>query len=146
MPIFIPPLRERKEDIPKLIEHFLEKFGLKCHKHIKGITREARDSLLKYHYPGNIRELENIIERAVVLTRHDVIDEDDLPIQMRPNPLEELPTDKSHSVSQLANAERRLILKALENNEWVQTKAAEQLGISERVLRYKMKKHDIQRK
>ena len=145
VPIFIPPLRERKEDIPKLIEHFLEKFGLKCHKPIKGLTREARDGLLKYNYPGNIRELENIIERAVVLTRHDVIDEDDLPIQMRPAPAEEMPIEKDHSGNQLEITERKLIMRALENNEWVQTRAAEELGISERVLRYKMKKHHIRR-
>jgi DNA-binding NtrC family response regulator len=145
VPILIPPLRERKEDIPKLIEHFLEKFGLKCHKPIKGLTREARDGLLKYNYPGNIRELENIIERAVVLTRHEVIDEDDLPIQMRPAPAEEMPIGKDHSGNQLEITERRLVMRALENNEWVQTRAAEELGISERVLRYKMKKHHIRR-
>ena len=145
VPILIPPLRERKADIPKLIEHFLEKFGLKCHKPIKGLTREARDILLKYNYPGNIRELENIIERAVVLTRHQVIDEDDLPIQMRPSPAEEISIDKNHSGNQLEITERKLLMKALENNEWVQTRAAEELGISERVLRYKMKKHDIRR-
>ncbi|MGA1791177.1 MAG: sigma-54-dependent transcriptional regulator [bacterium] len=145
VPILIPPLRERKEDIPKLIEHFLEKFGLKCHKPIKGLTREARDSLLKYNYPGNIRELENIIERAVVLTRHEVIDEDDLPIQMRPAPAEEIPIAKNQSGNQLKITERKLLMRALENNEWVQTRAAEELGISERVLRYKMKKHHIHR-
>ena len=146
VPILIPPLRERKEDIPKLIEHFLGKFGLKCHKTIKGLTREARDSLLKYNYPGNIRELENIIERAVVLTRHQVIDEDDLPIQMRPAPAEEIPIGKDLSGNQLEITERRLVMRALENNEWVQTRAAEELGISERVLRYKMKKHHIRRR
>ena len=146
VPILIPPLRERKEDIPKLIEHFLGKFGLKCHKTIKGLTREARDSLLKYNYPGNIRELENIIERAVVLTRHQVIDEDDLPIQMRPAPAEEIPIGKDLSGNQLEITERRLVVRALENNEWVQTRAAEELGISERVLRYKMKKHHIRRR
>ena len=146
VPILIPPLRERKEDIPKLIEHFLGKFGLKCHKTIKGLTREARDSLLKYNYPGNIRELENIIERAVVLTRHQVIDEDDLPIQMRPAPAEEIPIGKDLSGNQLEITERRLVMRALENNEWVQTRAAEELGISERVLRYKMKKHHIHRR
>ena len=146
VPILIPPLRERKEDIPKLIEHFLGKFGLKCHKTIKGLTREARDSLLKYNYPGNIRELENIIERAVVLTRHQVIDEDDLPIQMRPAPAEEIPIGKDLSGNQLEITERRLVVRALENNEWVQTRAAEELGISERVLRYKMKKHHIHRR
>jgi len=146
VPIVIPPLRERKVDIPKLIDHFLEKFSVKCHKSIKGMTREARDILLKYHYPGNIRELENIMERAVVLTRPDVIDEDDLPIQMRSTLVKETTAGTSHTRGRLAASERQLIVEALENNGWIQTRAAEELGISERVLRYRMKKHRIQRK
>jgi two-component system NtrC family response regulator len=145
VPIFIPPLRERKEDIPKLVEHFLEKFSLKCHKQIRGITREARDILLKYNYPGNIRELENIIERAVVLTRHEVIDEEDLPIQIKRTSKEERTIESGLLGSQMAASEQALIIKALENNAWIQTRAAKELGISERVLRYKMKKHKIKR-
>jgi two-component system NtrC family response regulator len=145
VPIVIPPLRDRKEDIPKLVDHFLEKFNLKCHKQIKGITREARDILLKYNYPGNIRELENIIERALVLTRHEVIDEDDLPIQIKTTPKAERQIETGDFGNQLAASERLMLLKALENNAWIQTRAAKELGISERVLRYKMKKHKIQR-
>ncbi|MGA1797051.1 MAG: sigma-54-dependent transcriptional regulator [bacterium] len=145
VPIVIPPLRERKEDIPRLIEHFLKQFSLKCHKQIKGITREARDMLIKYDYPGNIRELENIIERAVVLTRHEVIDVEDLPMQMKQRPQEVVEPQTGLLGSQLSNSERSMILKALENHRWVQTRAAEELGISERVLRYKMKKHHIRR-
>jgi len=145
VPILIPPLRQRREDIPKLIEHFLEKFNLKCHKQVKGLTREARDMLMKYSYPGNIRELENIIERAVVLTRYEVIDVDDLPLQIAKHPAEEAILDSTPLGRQLAGREKDLILKALKNNSWIQTRAAEELGISERVLRYRMKKYNIHR-
>jgi DNA-binding NtrC family response regulator len=77
--IMLPPLRERREDLPPLIEHFLRAFAGKNGKSVRGLTREARDTLLRYDYPGNIRELENLIERAVVLTRDDVIGVEDLP-------------------------------------------------------------------
>lgn len=143
--ISIPPLRQRREDIPKLIEYFFEKFNLKCHKQVKGITREARDLLLKYNYPGNIRELENLIERAVVLTRHDVIDVEDLPVQVRKTQAEGAVSESDPLGKQLAITERSMIIRALENNAWVQTRAAEKLGMSERVLRYRMKKYNIRR-
>ena len=77
--MYIPPLRERKEDMPVLIDHFLKRFAVENGKNIRGITSEARDLLLKYDYPGNVRELENIIERAVVISRDSVISVDDLP-------------------------------------------------------------------
>jgi transcriptional regulator with PAS, ATPase and Fis domain len=66
----IPPLRERKDDVPLLIDHFLRHFAEENSKKVTGITSEARDLLLKYDYPGNVRELENIIERAVVISRN----------------------------------------------------------------------------
>jgi transcriptional regulator with GAF, ATPase, and Fis domain len=145
VPIVIPPLRERKEDIPELIEYFLEKFNVKCHKNIKGLTREARDFLLKYNYPGNIRELENIIERAVVLTRDEVIDTDDLPIQIKKMPAEDPTPVAGPMEKQLEMREMAMILESLKKNGWVQTRAAEELGMSERVLRYRMKKYNIHR-
>jgi DNA-binding NtrC family response regulator len=77
--ILLPPLRERRSDLPLLIDHFLRRFAEKNGKKIGGITAEARDILLRYDYPGNVRELENIVERAVVLTRDDVIGSGDLP-------------------------------------------------------------------
>ena len=75
----IPPLRERKEDIPPLIDHFLKRYAEENGKEIEGLSREAQDVLLKYDYPGNVRELENIIERAVVIAREPVITVEDLP-------------------------------------------------------------------
>lgn len=78
--ILLPPLRERRQDLPAFMDHFLRVFAEKNGKTIRGFTREAREVLLRYDYPGNVRELENLIERAVVLTRDDVIDRGDLPL------------------------------------------------------------------
>ncbi|MEK7879476.1 MAG: sigma-54 dependent transcriptional regulator, partial [candidate division NC10 bacterium] len=76
--VTLPPLRERREDLPLFIEHFLRRFAEKNGKVIRGLTRDAREALLRYDYPGNVREMENLIERAVVLTRDEVIGPEDL--------------------------------------------------------------------
>ena len=79
----IPPLRDRKEDIPGLLDHFIKKYGTENRKEVSGLTAEARDLLMRYAYPGNVRELENIVERAVVLSKGGVITGADLPIHVR---------------------------------------------------------------
>jgi len=139
--IMLPPLRERREDLPPLIEHFLRAFAGKNGKSVRGLTREAREALLRYDYPGNIRELENLIERAVVLTRDDVIGVEDLPLTL------ETPASGSGNEAGLIAAveglERRMIREALAEADGTQTRAAELLGISERVLRYKLKKYGL---
>jgi len=146
VPIFLPPLRERREDIPDLLDHLLRKFSQAQRKKVEGISREALDLLLKYSYPGNVREMENLIERAVILTRHNVIGPEDLPAYLRESPITELPgradTGKSltGAVEQL---ETQMIRRALEAHGGVQVRAAEELGISERVLRYKIKKYGL---
>ena len=137
--ITVPPLRDRKEDIPLLIEYFVKKFNDKHKRHIKGITREARDMVLKYDYPGNVRELENIIERAIVLTRGDYISTEDLPSVSGKVPV---PTEGGMN-EVVESLEKSMLIEALTQNDWVQIKAALQLGISERMLRYKMKKYNI---
>ena len=142
--IQIPPLRERREDIPLLLEHFLRKFAEKNRRDVTGLTAAARDVLLKYDYPGNVRELENIVERAILLCRGHVIDLEDLPATLRPGQrgvAEPLPKDLP---GVLADIERQAIESALERSGGVQTQAAEALGISERVLRYKMKKYGLE--
>ena len=136
--IVLPPLRERREDIASLIDHFLKKFAGANHKEIAGLTREARELLLRYDYPGNVRELENIIERAVVLTRDGVIGPDDLPLTLH-DAGEETPKPGSLPAA-VEEIERQMIQDALVRAGGVQTRAAELLGISERVLRYKLKK------
>jgi transcriptional regulator with PAS, ATPase and Fis domain len=144
--IFLPPLRERKEDIPLLIDYFLKKYSEANQKSIFDISKESRNLLLRYPYPGNVRELENLIERAVVLCRGEVITTQDLPFHLK----EEKPEGSWESARKAKNLpesleeiERDLILKALHEHQRVQTRAAESLGISERVLRYKIRKYGI---
>jgi two-component system NtrC family response regulator len=139
--IVLPPLRERREDLPPLIEHFLRAFAGKNGKTVRGLTREAREALLRYDYPGNIRELENLMERAVVLTRDDVIGVEDLPLTL------ETPApgagEGAGLIAAVEGLERRMIRDALAKADGTQTRAAELLGISERVLRYKLKKYGL---
>jgi two-component system NtrC family response regulator len=139
--IQLPPLRERREDLPLLIDHFLRAFADKNGKHIRGLTREAREALLRYDYPGNVRELENLIERAVVLTRDDVVGLADLPLTLDPQAAE--PETGPGLAAAVEGLERRMIREALAKADGIQTRAAELLGIGERVLRYKLKKYGL---
>jgi two-component system NtrC family response regulator len=139
--ILVPPLRERREDILPLLDHFVKKYAAANGKAIRGLTREARDAFLKYEYPGNIRELENLVERAVVLTRGEAIDVEDLPVALHAAGEESGPVAIPGSLpAELETLERRMIEDALARTDGVQTRAAELLGIGERALRYKMKK------
>jgi DNA-binding NtrC family response regulator len=140
--IAVPPLRERKEDLSPLINHFFNHFAVENGKDIQGISSEARDLLLRYDYPGNVRELENIIERAVVITRGLVITSRDLPFSrssVHPH-MSEVKTWRSLKES-VEDLECKMIQRALEETANHQTKAANLLGISERMLRYKLKKY-----
>jgi two-component system NtrC family response regulator len=145
--ISLPPLRERKEDIPPLVEHFLEKYNRENKKKVTSLSKEVRDLLLNYRYPGNVRELENIIERAVVLCRGETLTVQDLPLNLRESQVEaalERARQSRDLPAALEEIERQMIANALEKSSGVQTKAAAELGISERVLRYKMKKYKIE--
>jgi len=139
----LPPLRERKEDLPALIDHFMERFARENGKTIEGITAEAQDLLLKYDYPGNVRELVNIMERAVVIARDNYITVNDLPFK------NDSFTDVSGKKSQgslresLEELEKHLISEAMDKAADNQTRAAETLGMSERMLRYKLKKYEL---
>ena len=139
--LVVPPLRERREDIPLLLDHFLSKFARENGKTIRGLTREARDTLLHYDYPGNVRELENLMERAVVLTRDEVIGRADLPLSVRETEPES--GEATGLPAAVEGLERRMIRDALARADGVQTRAAELLGISERVLRYKLRKYGL---
>jgi two-component system NtrC family response regulator len=124
------------------MDHFLRLFAEKNGKTIHGFTREARDALLRYDYPGNVRELENLIERAVVLTRDQVIARGDLPLSL--DAAEENSSQQTHLTAAVEGLERRMILDALASAGGIQTRAAELLGITERALRYKLKKYGLQ--
>ncbi len=144
--VVIPPLRDRKEDIPGFLDFFIKKYSSENKKSITGISAETRDLLMRYSYPGNVRELENIIERAVVLAKKGVITTADLPIHVRTATSEgniSAQKLKGSLNETLDTVERGIILEALKETGGVQTRAAEKLGISERVLRYKLKKYTI---
>lgn len=141
--ITIPPLRERKEDIPLLLAHFLTLFSKENYKSIKGYTKEAFSMLLRYDYPGNVRELENIVERAVVISKGDYITTDDLPFTLGEHETKSLSKENINLKNKLEALERDLILQALEEAKGNQSKAANKLGISERMLRYKLKRLGI---
>jgi len=139
----LPPLRERKEDLPLLINHFIERFSRENGKIIKDLTAEARDLLLKYDYPGNVRELINILERAVVITRNDYITSDDLPFKSSTLPQSSNKKVPGTLRESLEDLEKQLIDEAMSKATDNQTRAAEILGMSERMLRYKLKKYNL---
>jgi transcriptional regulator with PAS, ATPase and Fis domain len=140
----IPPLRERKEDLPPLIDHFLKRFATQMGEETREVHTEARDLLLRYDYPGNVRELENIIERAVVIARESLISIKDLPFtreQIHEREGEENPQRSLKGA--VEDLERTMVRRAMDETANHQTKAAEILGISERMLRYKLKKYGL---
>ena len=141
--IYIPPLRERKEDIPPLVSHFIEKYAAENNKTIDGISKETLDLLMRYDYKGNIRELENIIERAVVLARGNIISTYDLPLHSRLEGIEEAKPSDSSLTDMVERFEQKLIIEALDQARGNQSQAARSLGIGERKLRYKLKKNKL---
>jgi two-component system response regulator PilR (NtrC family) len=146
IPIHLPPLRDRVEDIPLLVVHFLDKMSKEVGKSVKGVSPEALAILERYHWPGNIRELENIIERAIVLGSGDVLSVDGLPPDLsRPNGANdvavEIPATGVDLDALLDRIEQRYVETALERTGGVQTRAAELLGLSFRQFRYKLQKH-----
>jgi len=139
--IELPPLNERREDIPILIDHFINKFNIRISRNIEGVSDEVIDILLNYDFPGNIRELENLIERAVVLCRGTVIEVHHLPKEMM-----EISKRKPRLYSktgQLEKSEANLILETLKNNNWHRALTAKELGIDKSTLWRKMKKYGI---
>ncbi|MBN1478653.1 sigma-54-dependent Fis family transcriptional regulator [candidate division KSB1 bacterium] len=141
--ISIPPLRERKIDIPLLADSFIRKYADMHQKAVSAISREAMDKLMKYDYPGNVRELENIIEQSVVLSRDEMIHIIDLPITLQNGTEQHNDTSSGSFQARVEAFEKQLIKDALQQSNGVQTKAAKQLGMSERHLRYKLQKYNL---
>lgn len=140
----IPPLQERREDIPMLVDHFLRGYARENRKKVEGISRKAKDLLMKYDYPGNVRELENIMERAVVICRGSLISTEDLPFKSQELKHAPVADEKERTLRRnIETLERELIEEALEAAGGNQTHAAAALGLSERMLRYKLKKYRL---
>jgi transcriptional regulator with GAF, ATPase, and Fis domain len=156
IPVHLPPLRDRKGDLPVLASHFLKKFADEMGKDIKGMVPAAISMLEQYDFPGNVRELENIIERSVVLTRSNLIQPEELEIQI-PDP-EELPAELTHipetadelkqvkkKIRQKAieSVERAFLIRALDQCDWNVTRAAEKVGMQRPNFQALLKKQEI---
>ena len=134
-PIFLPPLRERREDILPLADFLIAKVARKLGRPTKPISEEAIDSLQNYSWPGNVREMENVIERAIIISGGSQIVADDLPF--------DLPSENSATSRSLAEIERQAILEALQTHRGHHKKAADQLGISLRTLQYRLREYNF---
>ncbi len=155
--IHLPALRERKDDIRLLVHHFVRKYSLSVNRRIRGVHREALMMLMDYSWPGNIRELENTIERVVLMTEGDIITPEELELHFnrRHKIISKTPSAEPKNTSSesgiilpeqgvcLEEVEENLILQALERSSWVQKDAAELLNVSSRVLNYKVKRFGI---
>ncbi len=144
-PIYLPPLRDHKDDIMLLADHFLEKFAAENNKDISRISTPAIDMLTHYHWPGNVRELENCVERAVLLCNGNVIRSKHLPPSLQMIKKTESVAERSLTEI-IANTEKEHIVDALKKCSGQQRKTAKELGITERILGYKIKKYNIQTK
>jgi two-component system NtrC family response regulator len=145
--LHIPPLRERKEDILPLIEYFTEKYSKENNRDKLTLSKEAVDCLIKYNFPGNVRELENIIERAVVLCRSEAITLNDLPNVVKgfKGEKEISQIEAGSLIEQVEELEKKLIFDALSSANGNQSQAGRMLGLTERNLRYKMQKYGIKK-
>ena len=140
--IQIPPLRERKEDIPLLVHRFIEKCNIELGKRVEKISEEALKTLMKYDWPGNVRELENVIERAMVITKGTLIKPED--IQISAEPSKEIRVEGEDR--SLRAVERAHIQRVLEENDWNIQRSAQILGIDRVTLYKKIKKYGLKRK
>jgi two-component system response regulator AtoC len=152
VPISIPPLRDRREDIPYLVDHFIARFGRESAKPIKGITPEAQKKLMDFHWPGNVREVENIIERAVALSAGEIIDVEDIRLDLSP-------AKPAYGVGAAARGEEagpfppsgmaleqfedEIIKESLRRTNGNKSQAARLLGISRNALRYRLSKMGV---
>jgi two-component system response regulator AtoC len=147
LPIPIPPLRERKEDIPLLVHHFINKYSHSMNKNVVGIAPKALDALMQYKWYGNVRELENTIERAIVLTDQENIELENLPIEIQnfQDQIQTTPfTEEEFSIKKASKfLETNLIKKALKKAKGNHTHAARLLELSHRALLYKIKEYGI---
>ncbi|MBL8231504.1 MAG: sigma-54-dependent Fis family transcriptional regulator [Bryobacterales bacterium] len=146
IPVELPPLRERQEDIPELVNHFFTRARQKLGRENLRLPQHLMPYFSGYRWPGNIRELENIIERMIVLARADELSLEDLPESMKrtlPSPNDGIPMAIPEEGISLEGVERELLLRALKKADWNQSKAARYLDISRKTLIYRMEKYGL---
>jgi len=146
VPIELPPLRERREDIPLLIDHFLKIYNERNVRNLQGFHPRALDALMRYAWPGNIRELENVVERSVILTRDDYVPFSELPEAIRGAEDDPLTIEIREGIRPgmtIREMEKELIIKTLEDNDGNRTRTARVLGITRRTLQHKLKEYDL---
>jgi len=141
--IHLPPLRERLEDIPLLVQHFIEKFAGETGKHVHGVTAAALELLQRHPWPGNIRELRNVVERAMILVDGELIGEEHLPPDLRPSPAAGDPGLRLPLGLPLREVEQEYILASLRRNQGNKARTAERLGISEKTLYNKLRRYAV---
>lgn len=144
IPIHLPPLRERREDVHLLVNHFLQKYGREFGKKIKGMKKAALDFLIDYDWPGNIRELENLIERLVVLTKEDHIGKEHLPAEITGEATAETEPQEGNFFEAVQKFEAKFIKKALQKSGGKKSQAAKLLGIHRNTLTNLQKKLDLE--
>ena len=146
VPIHVPPLRERREDVPRLVEHFVRKFARESHRDVRGVSAGALDALTRYDWPGNVRELENVIHRAVVLAGGPVVHLQDVPLDVAmPETVAVLARDTVPLREACDQFERQYVLRTLERLSWNVSRAARQLGVHRNTVLAKLAGWGVQR-
>jgi len=146
IPIYVPPLRARKADIPLLVPYFLDKFNRQFNRRMRGFSPAAMEAMEAYDWPGNVRELENIVERLVVISKHEMIQLRELPLDLQSShtPLVERLDAEGYDLRKAVQQfEREYIRRVLEKTRWNQTAAARILGIHRNTLLGKIEQLDL---
>ena len=146
VPVHVPPLRDRRQDIPRLVQHFVRKFARECHRDVRAVSAGALDALTRYDWPGNVRELENVVQRAVVLVNRPVIHLEDVPLEVAmPETVSLLARDTLPLREACDQFERQYVLRVLERCQWNVSRAARHLGVHRNTVLAKLAAWGVQR-
>jgi transcriptional regulator with PAS, ATPase and Fis domain len=143
LPIYMPPLRDKKEDIPLLVNHFLEKYGRTNGRIVRGITSQVLSAFLQYSWPGNVREMENVIHQAIVMASGSILSTKDIPAKFIEDVKRELPGSSGNTIPTLREMEVELIRKSLRITEGNVSETARILGIDRKTVYRKLKQFSI---
>jgi len=145
--INLPPLRERGSDIVTLVDHFIRKYGTAAGFPVRGISKPALKILMNYSWPGNVRQLESVVERGILMAESSLIEPEDLPAEVHEErgPGGKLPFEFPHEGISMEELERELIIKAMDRAGWIIAKAAPLLGMSYKTLQYRLEKFGIEK-